>query len=77
MIQAKTGKSISVYSHFPKENEVILGLGTRLRVVSNALDHPSFKIVHLDELSDEKEEELSSSFTSMSVSNPVKIAASK
>jgi hypothetical protein len=56
MIQAKNGKSISVYSNFPEENEVILGLGTRLRVRSNALDHPSFKIVHLVELSSDNEE---------------------
>ena len=77
MIEAKNGKSISAYSNFPEENEVILGLGTRLRVVSDALDHPSLNVVHLVELSDENEEELSSSLANMSVSQPVKTAASK
>ncbi len=77
MIEAKNGKSISIYSNFPDENEVILGLGTRLRVVSDALDHPSLNVVHLVELSDENEENLSSSLTHMNASQPVKTAASK
>jgi hypothetical protein len=77
MIESKNGKIISAYSNFPEENEVILGLGTRLRVVSDALDHPSLNVVHLVELSDENEEELSSSLATMSVSQPVKTTASK
>jgi hypothetical protein len=59
MVEARNGKDISVYSNFPKEKEVILGLGTRLRVVSDVLDHASLNVVHLVELSDENEEELS------------------
>jgi hypothetical protein len=77
MIEAKNGKLISAYSNFPQENEVILGLGTRLRVVSDALNHASLKVIHLVELSDENNEELSSSLATMSVSQPVKTAASK
>jgi hypothetical protein len=78
MIEAKNGKSISIYSNFPEENEVILGLGTRLLVVSDALDLPSLNVVHFVELSDENQEEkLSSSLAHMNVSQPVQSAASK
>jgi hypothetical protein len=77
MIEAKSGRSISLYSNFPDENEVILGLGTRLRVVSDALSHSSLNIVHLIELSDEDEEDLSSSLTSMNISQSMKTAVSK
>jgi hypothetical protein len=77
MVEAKNGKDISAYSNFPDEKEVILGLGTRLRVVSDALDHPSLNVVHLVELSDENEEELSSSLANIAVAQPVKSPASK
>jgi hypothetical protein len=77
MVEAKNGKDISVYSNFPDEKEVILGLGTRLRVVSDALDHPSLNVVHLVELSDENEEELSSSLANIAIAQPVKSPASK
>ena len=43
MIEAKNGKSISIYSSYAGEHEVILGLGTRLRVTGAALDLPSLK----------------------------------
>ena len=77
MIEAKNGKLISAYSNFPDENEVILGLGTRLRVVSDALDHPSLNVVHLLELSDENDEGLASSLGSMSVSSSPKTGSGK
>ena len=77
-IEAKNGKCISNYSNFPEENEVILGLGTRLRVVSDALDHSSLNVVHLVELSDENQEEkLSSSLAHMNISQSMKTAVSK
>jgi hypothetical protein len=72
MIEAKNGKQISSYSNFPQENEVILGLGTRLCVASDALEHSSLNVVHLRELSDENDEGLSSSLASMSVSASMK-----
>jgi hypothetical protein len=77
MIEAKNGKDISVYSNFPEEKEVILGLGTRVRVVSDALAHPSLNVVHLIELSDENDDELSSSFVNMTVTQPVSPSVSK
>jgi hypothetical protein len=77
MIEAKNGKDISVYSNFPKEKEVILGLGTRVRVASNALGHSSFNVVHLLELTDDNEEDMSSALASMSVTQPKKTAAGK
>ena len=52
MIEAKNGKSISAYSKFKQENEVILWLGTRLRMKSGVLDHPSISVVHLLETTD-------------------------
>jgi hypothetical protein len=72
MIEAKNGKQISTYSNFPQENEVILGLGTRLCVASDALEHSSLNVVHLRELSDENDEGLSSSLASMSVGSSMK-----
>lgn len=59
MIDAKNGKDISVYSNFPEEKEVILGLGTRLIPVSDPLNRLPLNIVHLVELSDEYNEEQS------------------
>jgi hypothetical protein len=72
MIEAKNGKLISAYSNFPEENEVILGLGTRLCVASDALEHSSLNVVHLRELSDENDGGLSSSLASMGVSSSTK-----
>jgi hypothetical protein len=77
MIEAKNGKSISSYSSLPNENEVILGLGTRFRVLGDPFDHPNLNIVHLVELSDDDEEELSSSMKSMAVSQTINTAFSK
>jgi hypothetical protein len=77
MIQAKNGKLISAYSSFPEENEVILGLGTRLCVVSDPLDHSSLTVVHLVEMSDENEEEFSFSPGAMSAIQRVEIGRSK
>ena len=52
MIEAVNGKSISGYTNFPKENEVLLGPGTRLRVKANALDNVGgLRVVHLIETS--------------------------
>jgi hypothetical protein len=77
MIEAKNGKDISAYSNFPQEKEVILGLGTRLRIASNALSHSSLNVVHLLELSDDNEEELSSTLKGMSVTQSKKTTTGK
>ncbi|CAF0775724.1 unnamed protein product [Adineta ricciae] len=57
MIEAKKGKSIVAYSSFADEKEVILTLGTRLRVKSNALKHLLLNVVHLEEVTTDMEEE--------------------
>ena len=56
MIEAKNGKPISEYSSFGDENEVILGIGTHLRVKSDALGHTSMNVVHLLELTGDESE---------------------
>jgi hypothetical protein len=59
MIEAAKGKDISGYTYFPNEDEVILGLGTELRVKSNTLKHHGgLNIVHLVELSDDDVKQL-------------------
>ncbi|CAF4585908.1 unnamed protein product [Rotaria sp. Silwood1] len=63
MIEARNAKDISPYGNFPEEKEVILQLGTRLRVVSDILDHGSLNVVHLRELTDNKEQELFKTWT--------------
>lgn len=77
MIEAKNAKIISAYSNFPEENEVILSLGTRLRVMSDALDHSSLNVVHLSEIVHENEEELSSSIASLNINQSIQINDSK
>ena len=77
MIEAKNGKSISAYSNFPEEMEVILGLGTRVHVVCDPLDHPALNVVQLIELSDEDQEELSTAVSNMSVVQAQSAAISK
>ncbi|CAF4125270.1 unnamed protein product [Adineta steineri] len=57
-IECLNGKSISSYTCYPKENEVILMPGTVFEVVSNPLNHHGgLNIIHLKEISDEEEEE--------------------
>jgi hypothetical protein len=59
MIEAINGKDVSGYTYFPNENEVLLGLGTELRVKSDTLKHQGgLHIVHLVELSDDDVEQL-------------------
>ncbi|CAF3335901.1 unnamed protein product [Rotaria sp. Silwood1] len=67
MIEAKNGKDISAFSSLSGEKEVILPLGTRLLVVSDALDHTSLNVIHLQELMDESDQELTSFFLNRSI----------
>lgn len=58
LIEAENGKDISKLTNFPNEHEVLLGLGTKLRVVGEALDHVGgLHVVHLKEMTykDQKE----------------------
>jgi hypothetical protein len=58
MIEAVNAKDVSIYSYYPNESEVILGLGTELRVKGDALKHHGgLNIVHLVQLKDDDEEE--------------------
>ncbi|CAF0733536.1 unnamed protein product [Rotaria sordida] len=73
LIEAVNGKDISVYTNYPSENEVILCPGTRLRVVSDPLDQPPMYIVHLQEVTDETEDQLTTAFYNMAVTSSSKI----
>ncbi|CAF2163017.1 unnamed protein product [Rotaria magnacalcarata] len=66
MIEAKNGKDISAYSSVQKEKEIILSLGTRVKV-GDALDHDSMKVIHFRELENDDVEELPSPFLKMNV----------
>ena len=66
MIEAVNGKDVSDYSYFPGEDEVLLGLGTELRVKANTLKHHGgLNIVHLVQLNDDDGEELSEAVAKM------------
>jgi hypothetical protein len=52
MIEASNGKSISKYSSFKNENEILLAPCTSLRVLANSLEHSGLHVVHLRELND-------------------------
>jgi hypothetical protein len=56
LIEAIYGKKISGYTEFENEDEIILRMGTQLRVKSNALDYPGGShLVHLVEIDDDDE----------------------
>jgi hypothetical protein len=58
MIEAINGKDASDYSYYPNESEVLLGLGTELRVKANTLKHHGgLNIVHLVQLSDDDDDD--------------------
>jgi hypothetical protein len=53
MIEAVNGKDVTGYTNFPTENEVLLGLGTHLRVKDDALEHlGGLNIIQLMEISE-------------------------
>ncbi|CAF3924857.1 unnamed protein product [Rotaria sp. Silwood2] len=71
MVEAKNGKAISAYSNFPQENEVVLPLDARLRVISDTLDDASLAVIYLHELTDENDQELTLSRANMDVATVV------
>ncbi|CAF2910238.1 unnamed protein product [Rotaria sp. Silwood2] len=73
MIEAKNGKSISKYSSFSNEDEVILPLGTRIRVVYDVLDHQSLNVVHLRELTDENDQPLTTSLSNLTIKSSMNV----
>ncbi len=65
LIEAINGKDVSGFTNYPNEDEVLLGSGTRLRVVSDTLDHiGGLHVVHLKEVTDKSDKELSTTKTS-------------
>ncbi|CAF1532603.1 unnamed protein product [Didymodactylos carnosus] len=57
-IQCLHGKSISSYTCFPNEDEILLMPGTHMRVVSKPLyHHGGLHIVHLEEVGDDDDHE--------------------
>jgi hypothetical protein len=72
LIEVVNGKDISRYTDYPNENEVILCPGTRFHVVSDALDRPPLHLVHLREVSEDTEEQLSSSLQAITVTKSSK-----
>ena len=50
MIEAIGGRDVSAYTMFPKEKEVILKMGTRLRVKDNAMKYGQLRVIHLEEV---------------------------
>ncbi|CAF1451282.1 unnamed protein product [Adineta steineri] len=67
LIEAINGKDVSSCTNYPNEDEVILCPGTRFRVVSDPLDQPPMHLIHLQEISDDDEESLSTGLKTMTV----------
>ncbi|CAF4038557.1 unnamed protein product, partial [Rotaria sordida] len=61
MVEAINGKNIAGYTMYPDEHEVILGVGTQLRVKDIGFQHGNLRVVHLEEVdenADDDQEEL-------------------
>ena len=57
LIEAKNGKKVTGYTEYENEAEVILTIGTQLRVKSNSLEHHGvLNVVHLIEVDDNNDE---------------------
>jgi hypothetical protein len=53
MIEAVNGKNLAGYTMHPDEHEVILGVGTQLRVKDIVFQHGNLPLVHLAEINDD------------------------
>lgn len=74
MIETVKGKDISSYSYYPNENEILLGMGTELRVKNDTLKHHGgLNIVHLMEISDDDVEELPKAIAKMDLNSKVPV----
>ena len=57
MIEAVSAKDISSYSYYPSENEIVLSMGTELRVKADTLKHSGgLNIVHLVQLDQDSDD---------------------
>jgi hypothetical protein len=75
MIEAVNAKDISSYSYYPNEKEVLLGLGTELRVKAGTMKHSGgLNIVHLVQLSDDDDEELPKTIDTIDLKSEAPVA---
>jgi hypothetical protein len=59
MIQAVQGKNLAGYSIYQNEKEVVLSIGTKLRVKGKGIKHGKLHVVHLAEIDDNGHKEIS------------------
>ncbi|CAF1154297.1 unnamed protein product [Adineta steineri] len=57
MIEAVNGRSLAGYTVYPDEEEVLLGVGTQLRVKSIGFQHGNLHLVHLEEVDDNDDDD--------------------
>ncbi|CAF3407368.1 unnamed protein product [Rotaria socialis] len=79
MIEAVNGRNISGYTMYPDEQEIILGIGTQLRVKDIGFQHGNLCLVHLQEIDDNEgiqEQELTEAVASVHVTpKPLKLSS--
>jgi hypothetical protein len=59
MIEVYNGKDVSGYTQYPQEKEILLPMGTKLRVKSKGMNHRELNVIHLVELNTDDDTELS------------------
>ena len=75
MIEAVNARDISSYSYYPNEDEVLLGLGTELRVKGGTLQHHGgLNIIQLVQLMDDDDEELPSAVNKIDLNPKIPVA---
>ncbi|CAF3783817.1 unnamed protein product [Adineta steineri] len=78
MIEATNGKDLTGYTNFPNEEEVLLKMGTKLRIKSNAMKHGKLHLIHLVEIDNNNQAEVpatTGAASSISSSSSVSAAA--
>ncbi|CAF0787677.1 unnamed protein product [Adineta steineri] len=58
MIEAVNGKDLTGYTTYPNEKEVLLKMGTKLHVRSNAMKHGKLRLIHLLEIDNNNQGEI-------------------
>jgi hypothetical protein len=79
MIEARNGKNLEGYTHYPNENEILLPMGTKLRVKGKGMKHGQLNVIHLLEIGDDEDNNLSASMGAVCVTQkqPTKTFTSK
>jgi hypothetical protein len=79
MIEARNGKNLEGYTHYPNENEILLPMGTKLRVKGKGMKHGQLNVIHLLEIGDDEDNNLSASMGAVCVTQkqPKKTFTSK